>query len=108
MHPGSSWRQRHGWRLTHGSFRLSIASVAKTFAEATSHEPTCTKTCSDHLSVTGTTPIVAGPGTGAYRGISGSFPITISLNEVEANPCQPDDGFRSQLLTVAGTGTVSL
>jgi hypothetical protein len=32
---------------------------------------------------------VAGSGTGAYRGIRGSFPVTITLNEVEAQPCQP-------------------
>jgi hypothetical protein len=95
-------------RLTHGSFRLSIAALDKAFVKATSHEPTYPKTCTDLISVTGTTPIVAGSGKGAYRGISGSFPVTITLNEVEARPCQPSPGaFRAQLITVAGTGTVS-
>ena len=94
-------------RLAHGSFRLSIAALDKTFVKATSHEPIYPKTCTDLVSVTGTTPIVAGSGSGAYRGIRGSFPVTITLNEVEARPCQPTPGaFRAQLITVAGSGTV--
>ena len=95
-------------RLAHGSFRLSIAALDKTFVKATSHEPIYPKTCSDLVSVTGTVPIVAGSGTGAYHGIRGSFPVTLTLNEVEASPCQPTPGaFRAQLITVAGSGTVS-
>ena len=95
-------------RLTDGSFRLSIAALDKTFVAATSHEPIYPKTCTDLVSVTGTTPIVAGSGTGAYRGIRGSFPVALTLNEVEATPCQPTPGgFRAQLITVAGSGTVS-
>src|SRR5215469_9287555 len=95
-------------RLAHGSFRLSIAALDKAFVKATSHEPIYPKTCTDLISVAGTTPIVAGSGTGAYRGIRGSFPATITLNEVEARPCQPSPGaFRAQLITVAGSGTVS-
>jgi len=95
-------------RLTHGSFRLSIAALDKKFVTAAAHEPVYPKTCTDLVSVTGTTPIVAGSGTGAYRGIRGSFPVTLTLNEVEARPCQPSPGaFRAQLITVAGSGTIS-
>jgi hypothetical protein len=95
-------------RLTHGSFRLSIAALDKAFVKAGSHAPIYLKTCTDLISVTGTTPIVAGSGTGAYRGIRGSFPVTLTLNEVEARPCQPSPGaFRAQLITVAGSGTIS-
>src|SRR5215472_5643146 len=79
-------------RLTHGSFRLSIAALDKKFVKAAAHEPVYPKTCTDLVSVTGTTPIVAGSGTGAYRGIRGSFPVTLTLNEVEASPCQPSPG----------------
>ena len=51
---------------------------------------------------------VSAPRAGAYRGIRGSFPVTLTLNEVEARPCQPSPGaFRAQLITVAGTGTIS-
>jgi hypothetical protein len=96
-------------RLNDGSFRLSIAALGRAFVKATSHEPIYPKTCSDLISVAGTTPIVAGSGTGAYRGIRGSFPVTITLNEVEATPCKPNghSAFRTQLITVAGSGTVS-
>ena len=95
-------------RLIHGSFRLSIAALDKKFVRAAAHAPVYPKTCTDLISVTGTIPIVAGSGTGAYRGIRGSFPVTITLSEVEARPCQPSPGaFRAQLITVAGSGTVS-
>ena len=95
-------------RLTHGSFRLSIAALDKKFVKAAAHEPVYPRTCSDLVSVTGTTPIVAGSGTGAYLGVRGSFPVTLTLNEVEAKPCQPSPGaFRAQLITVAGSGTIS-
>src|SRR6516165_6502965 len=95
-------------RLAHGSFRLSIAALDKAFVKATSHEPVYPKTCTDLIRVTATTPIVAGSGTGAYRGIRGSFPVTLTLNEVEARPCQPSPGaFRAQLITVAGSGIIS-
>jgi hypothetical protein len=95
-------------RLTHGSLRLSIAALNNAFVKAATHEPIYPKTCTDLISVTGTTPIVAGSGTGAYRGIRGSFPLTITLSEVEAWPCQPSPGaFRAQLITMAGSGTIS-
>src|SRR5215469_9999148 len=78
-------------RLTHGSFQLSIAALDKAFIKAGSRAP-----------------IVAGSGTGAYRGIRGAFPVTLTLNEVEAGPCQPSPGaFRAQLITLSGSGTVS-
>jgi len=94
-------------RLTHGSFRLSIAALDKKFVTAAAHEPVYPKTCTDLVSVTGTTPIVPGSGTGAYRGVRGSFPVALTLNEVEARPCQPSPGaFRAQLITVAGSGTI--
>ena len=95
-------------RLTDGSFRLSIAALDKAFVKAAAHAPIYPKTCTDLISVTGTTPIVAGSGTGAYRGITGGFRVTLTLNEVEARPCQPSPGaFRAQLITVAGSGTIS-
>jgi len=94
-------------RLTDGSFRVSIAALDKAFVKAGSHAPIYSKTCTDLISVTGTTPIVAGSGTGAYRGIRGGFRVTLTLNEVEARPCQPSPGtFRAQLITVAGSGTI--
>ena len=96
-------------RLIRGSFRIRIAALIKAFGKVTSHEPIYPKTCSDLMSATAATPIVAGSGTGAYRGIRGSFLVTLTANEVEARPCGPNrpSAFRSQLLTAAGSGTVS-
>jgi hypothetical protein len=96
-------------RLTRGSFRISIAALDKAFVKKTSHEPIYPKTCSDLISATASVPIVAGSGTGAYQRIRGNFPVTITLNEVEARPCRPNSpsAFRTQLITVAGSGTVS-
>jgi hypothetical protein len=93
----------------HGSFRISIAALDKAFVKVTSHEPIYPKTCSDLMSATKTTPIVAGSGTGAYRGIRGGFSVTLTANEVEARPCRPNgtSAFRAQLITAAGSGTVS-
>jgi hypothetical protein len=94
-------------KLTHGSFRLSIADLGREFAQAASHEPIYPRTCSDFISVTAVTPIVAGSGTGSYRGISGSFRLTITADEVEKKPCQPAASFQWQVLLLAGHGTIS-
>jgi hypothetical protein len=95
-------------RLAQGSFALSAGALNEAFVKAGSHEPIYPSTCTDLISVTGTTPIVAGSGTGAYRQIRGSFSVTLTLNEVEARPCQPSPGaFRAQLITMAGSGKVS-
>ena len=94
--------------LTRGSFRLSNAGLDKRFALATRHEPIYPGTCSDFASVRAAVPIVAGSGTGAYRGISGSFSVTVTLHEVEAAPCPHSDAFRWQAIIASGPGTVSL
>jgi hypothetical protein len=94
-------------RLTQGSFALSAAALNEAFVKVGNQEPIYPPTCTDLISVTGITPIVAGSGTGAYRGIRGSFSVTLTLNEVEARPCQPNPGaLRAQLITMAGSGTV--
>ena len=63
-------------------------------------------TCSDYFHVTGTVPVVAGSGTGAYRGVGGSFTLTLTGNEDQkAPPCGP--GFASQILVLTGSGALS-
>jgi hypothetical protein len=93
--------------LANGSFRLSIAGLDKKFVGAASHEPIYPATCSDRLSVTAAIPIVAGSGTGAYRGISGSSSVTATLHEVEA-PCQHANAFLWQAIIVSCPRTVSV
>src|SRR5204863_2344687 len=67
--------------LTQGSFRLSIAKLASEFRHVVGHWPYDRATCSVHGTVTSPAPVVAGSGTGAYRGIAGAFTLTISLDE---------------------------
>ena len=64
IYPGGNVDPAHNseleLRLTQGSFRLSIAALDKAFVKAGSHAPIYPKTCTDLISATGTTPIVAG------------------------------------------------
>jgi hypothetical protein len=95
-------------KLTHGSFKLSLTELDNRFVAVTSHEPIYPHTCSDHMTATAAMPIVAGSGTGAYRGISGRFDVTITADEVEKKPCQPAAAFQWQALVLTGPGTVSV
>jgi hypothetical protein len=93
--------------LKHGSFRLNIASLEKKIVRATSRWPS-TPTCSFHVSATAAAPVVAGSGTGSYRGISGSVNMTATIDEVDVKPCPNGTSrFLSQLIFMAGSGTVS-
>jgi hypothetical protein len=91
--------------VTHGSFRLSIAGLENDLVSAFRSFPSNTSTCSGMVTVTGMTPIVAGSGTGAYKGISGTFKTTITIHEVDSWPkCT---GFLAEEIFTAGSGTVS-
>jgi hypothetical protein len=96
--------------LTQGSFRIVIGPLHAKFVSALSRASYNLKTCSGHAAVTGAAPVVAGSGTGAYAGISGSLTLTITGNEVDAKPgCQPFSGsaLLAQSIVIAGSGTVS-
>ena len=98
--------------VTRGSFRLGIAGLESKLGEAISGNfPTNTSTCSGVVTVTATTPVVAGSGTGAYKGLSGAFSMTITINEVESWPTCPKTDtspFLAQTVFLSGSGTVSL
>src|SRR5262249_21645138 len=95
--------------LTQGSFRIVIGPLHLKLENALAHAPFNPRTCSGHVSVAGAAPVVAGSGTGAYRGISGSFTLTITGTEVDGKPgCQPFGGpLLAQSIFVSGSGTVS-
>jgi hypothetical protein len=95
-------------KLSHGSFRLSIAKLDAEFARSAPHWPYDRATCSVHATVTGTAPIVAGSGTGSYRGIAGSFSLTIGVDEDDTTgpQCSEETAFKAQLLLIAGTGSL--
>jgi len=93
-------------KLTRGSFKLSVTWLDKKFVAVTTHEPIYPRTCSDYMAASATMPIVPGSGTGAYRGISGSFQATITADEVEKTPCQPVGAIQYQALVIRGPGRV--
>jgi hypothetical protein len=95
-------------RLTHGSFRLGIAGLDAKIVNAYHHWPSNASTCSGSISFTLPVPVVAGSGTGSYRGISGSFTVTVMIYEVDVKPvCDGTSKFLSQVILMAGSGTVS-
>ncbi|GIH16182.1 hypothetical protein Raf01_43540 [Rugosimonospora africana] len=94
--------------LTRGSFRLDIAALDKEFVAVLGNLAVNTTTCSGTASVHGTVPVVAGSGTGAYRGIGGTFDLTFTLDEVyRTNACSESGAYLSQSIVIAGPGSVS-
>jgi hypothetical protein len=95
-------------KLARGSFMLSITELDKKFVAVTSHEPIYPRTCSDYMTASAPMAVVPGSGTGAYRGISGRFAVTITADEVEKKPCQPVGAIQYQALVLRGPGHVSV
>jgi hypothetical protein len=94
--------------LTHGTFRLDIAALDKQIVRAYRHWPVDRATCSGSIGFTIAVPVVPGSGTGLYRGIGGSFSVTVTIDEVDVKPvCNGTSRFLSQVILMTGTGTVS-
>ncbi|WP_329048307.1 hypothetical protein OG738_38090 [Amycolatopsis sp. NBC_01488] len=94
--------------LSQGSFRLDVVELDRHVAAVMSTFPPDRTTCSGTVSATAPTPIVAGSGTGAYRGIKGTFTLTVTIAEVDARAnCGPGSAFLDQIIVTAGSGTVS-
>jgi hypothetical protein len=112
VHPDGTVDPQHSSQLrlglTRGSFRIVIGPLDKQLVSAFRRFPPDRVTCSGIVTVTGAAPVVADSGTGAYRGISGSFRLTIMIAEVDARrDCSPSSAFLSQAVIMAGRGTVS-
>jgi len=109
--PGSTGVSAHGGelelKLTRGTFRLNIADIDTKFVEGTSHEPVFPRTCSTYVSVSDAVPIVPGSGTGAYRGIAGTFAMTLTLNEVHNSPCTTSLSILRQVIVLSGAGKIT-
>ena len=109
--PGSTGVSAHGGelelKLTRGTFRLNIADIDTKFVEGTSHEPVFPRTCSTYVSVSDAVPIVPGSGTGAYRGIGGTFAMTLTLNEVHDSPCTTSLSILRQVIVLSGAGKIT-
>jgi hypothetical protein len=100
--------------LSRGSFRLSIVKFHSELAQALAHWRYDPATCSVDVTVTSTVPIVAGSGTGAYRGIAGAFTLTTTIDEVDVRQrgCNGDRAsglspFLAQLIAMEGAGNLS-
>ena len=94
-------------RLTRGSFLLNGAALDKRVVTALRHWRGNPATCSGSATVTAAAPIVAGSGIGAYRGISGSFTLTATVDEIDAKAgCTATGTFIAQVIVITGTGTV--
>jgi hypothetical protein len=112
VHPDGTVDPDHGSQLgltlRYGSFRVNIADLHRSFVTAMRRFPSNTRTCSGTVTVAADAPIVAGSGTGSYRGISGGFHLTIALAEVDATAnCGSSSAFLRQSIVTAGSGTVS-
>ncbi|MGH3227429.1 MAG: hypothetical protein ACRDOA_02405 [Streptosporangiaceae bacterium] len=109
--PGSTGVSANGGelelKLTRGTFRLNIADIDKKFLEGTSHEPVFPRTCSTYVSVSDAVPIVPGSGTGAYRGIAGTFAMTLTVNEVHDIPCTTSLSILRQVVVLSGAGKIA-
>jgi hypothetical protein len=108
---GSTGGTAHGGelelKLTRSTFLLNIAGIDAKFVQGTSHEPVYPHTCSTYVSVSDTVPVVPGSGTGAYRGIAGTFAMTLTVNEVHNSPCSTSLSILRQVIILSGTGTIT-
>jgi hypothetical protein len=103
--------------LVQGSFAISVVGLDKKIGSAFNKVEPNARTCSAYLVVTGSTPIVAGSGTGAYTGIRGGFTLTFTFAAIgskypsgkHAGQCNNSNNSPSvgQAQFVTGWGTVS-
>ncbi|WP_037605043.1 hypothetical protein [Streptacidiphilus rugosus] len=116
VHPDGSVDPDHSGqlslRLGHGAFRLDIAAMDRAFVAAMAERfPTNRTTCSGSVAVTERVPVVSGSGTGAYRNVSGSFTLTLTLDEVDragaGRPCDGSSAFLGQAIVITGPGSVT-
>jgi hypothetical protein len=95
--------------LAHGSFRLSIAELDKRFVAAVAGLRVDTTTCSGTASASSPVPIVPDSGTGSYKGIRGTFTLTITLDEVDQPAgCSASSPLLAQAIVITGSGPVSV
>jgi hypothetical protein len=113
VHPDGSVDPEHDSQLdvalTQGTFRIGITDLHQKITEGFLGFPANRSTCSGTVTATAAMPIVAGSGTGAYRGIKGSFVVTATIDEVDAKAnCSGSSALLSQTIVMTGPGTVSL
>jgi hypothetical protein len=93
--------------LRQGTFRLDIATLDARLVKAYQRFPADPRTCSGSVTVGAAVPVVSGGGTGAYKGLHGSFELTAMVDEVDSPPCDGTGAFTAQTIIISGSGTVS-
>jgi hypothetical protein len=93
--------------LKKGGFRLDTAALDARLVTAYRTFPADPHTCSGSVTVSGTAPVVSGSGTGAYAHVHGTFDLAVTVDEVDAPPCDGTGAFVEQTIITTGTGTVS-
>jgi hypothetical protein len=98
-----------GLRLSHGTFTLNVAELETMFVDAVRALPPNAVGCSGTASATDAVPVVAGSGTAKYKGITGTFDLTITLDEVYVpSSCAPTSAFLAQAIVLTGSGSISI
>lgn len=93
--------------LNQGSFKLDVSAVDKKIVDAFTRFKSHPATCSGNLTASGTATVVPGSGTGTYQGISGSFDLTVYVDEID-KACSGNDAYLAQAFVTLGNGTVTL
>ncbi|MEY9876253.1 hypothetical protein ABH931_005763 [Streptacidiphilus sp. MAP12-33] len=95
--------------LSQGSFRIDFGALDQQLLAAIGAHPMDTRSCAGHVTTTGTAVVVPGSGDGAYRGIAGTFHLTVTLDELVArNQCDWTGATLRQSIVVLGSGELSL
>jgi len=112
VNPDGSVNPKHDSQLnlvlSRGTFRVSVAGLDKKLVAAMADLRVDTTTCSANASVSNAAPVVAGSGTGSYRGIRGTFMLTATLDEVyRPTDCSETSPYLAQAIVISGFGMVT-
>jgi len=97
--------------LSRGSFQLGVGDLVSSLQHRLEAFPANRGTCSGRVSATASARIEDHSGTGEYKGIRGTFAVTLTITEVTAKstrPCNSTTPFLAQAVVTTGTGKVSL
>ncbi len=113
VNPDGSISTGHGGQqnfvLTQGTFRIDFSALDRKFAAAFQTHPVDQRSCSGHITVSGSASVVPGSGTGAYKGIAGRFQVALTLDElVPQTQCDWTGSMLKQSIVILGSGELSL
>ena len=95
--------------LSRGTLRIDIADLQRQFLERLRHLTVNQHGCSAEAGAAGVAPIVARSGTGAYSTVSGTFDLTMTLDEIyHPGACRENAPYVAQKIIMTGWGTLSL